>query len=1230
MGGVSFLHAQHETFAEKRTAQAEQFYAEMKYEDAKQSYQIAGDWYRKNGDPQHYAVCYNGIGNIYIDLTLYDKAKNEGFKKTIDLLNEMKLLEPSLVLDSNLIADAYEGYGRYYMNVAVASQDTNDLDIIVRFDTAMAYFEKTLAIRKELYGETHSKVALSYYFLGRCYRGFSVITDSITLLKFKKAGIQIDNPIEKELAYLEKALALQIQTLGEQHYQVANTYQALGNYFYEIKKDFTKGFRYQQKALGIRQKLFDPTHPKIASSYIELATYYRVMNMFDEELECLEKALDIQLKTLGEEHKDIARNYYMMGNRYRRSGDYEQASTYYQQSLDIFIKLQNENSVEVADVYFGMALCYRELENPKLEYQYLDQSKTIRQKIFGKNHFTVGEIYMELGTYYAQKLRYDSTLHYYSVATSIWEDQLGNNPYFLSKAYEKLAYIYQLKNEPEKEFEYLKKALDFRLTGTKSKTSPQMSFGNTAADLDFSTEDNSKITIGNQLYTSYLNLAYFYKRKKDYRLALTYCQKALMEVCPSLGGNIDIHQNPTINELSHNIAWLEALQQKGELFYRIYTSESKKTTDLEHSLTIYEEALSLVDTLRLNFTSDGSKQLLTKRAIPVYEGAITTLYLLFEKTKDPQYLNTGFKIMEQSKAFVLLQAIQNIEAKGFSDVPESLLAKEDKLRRSLSYYSNYKNRTSKNTKDFDQAYFRTKRAYDSLVTEIENNYPSYYKLKYNTQVASISKIQNELLLHDKMLLEYFIGDQFIYVFQITQDNQKFHRIPIPHDFMTLVKSFRKCLTDYQLIGKDPSLAYKSFIAYSNSFYKRFIGSFLDEVPEHITQLIIVPDGLLNYIPFEVLITSAPSNLSTPDYKALDFLVERYNLYYSYSSTLLLENKYRQKNSHNGKCLGFAPTYENSDNADLPWAEKELKAIEKVFNGDYYYGSQASKSIFKQKGASYAIIHLAMHGIVDMRNPLNSKLAFAQTDENPEKAYLYAHEVHQMALNADLVVLSACETGIGKVIRGEGVLSLARAFMYAGTPSVLTTLWKVNDFTSATLMGFFYANLAKGMPKHKALRKAKLDFLRQSDQISGHPAFWASFIAIGDPSPIHRAWGAGIWILLFLILGSCLVGAYVFWKKKKTKNLSTNSTISAYPNQMEQQEKNNTIEENTEDLEEEKNSPLVPKPTKIENTTTTQPKDPISDEHKHVKDNSFEPKTSSTQTITKADLEETESIDDQKD
>ncbi|MCP4440421.1 MAG: CHAT domain-containing protein [Aureispira sp.] len=1215
----------------------------MKYEDAKESYQIAGDWYRKNGYSQLYSICYNGIGNIYIDLTLYEKAKYEGFKKTIDLLEEMKSIEPSLAIDSNLIADAYEGYGRYYMNVAVASQDTNDLDIIVRFDTAMAYFNKALDIRTRLNGPEHSKVALSYYYIGRCYRGFSVITDSIQIVNLEKKGVQIDNPIKKELEYLEKALALQIKILSENHYQVANTYQALGNYYYEIKKDYEVGFDYQKKALKIRQKLFEDNHPKIAASYSELATYYRVMNMFDNELKCLEKALSIQLEILGEEHKDIARNYYLMGNRYRRAGDYEHALTYYQQSLDILIKLQNKNNAEVADVYFGMALCYRELENAPSEFSYLNQSKEIRQKIFGKDHFTVGEIYMELGTYHASKHRYDSTLQYYSIATEIWENQLGENPYFLSKAYDKLAYAYQLKKDTEKEFEYLNKALNMRLSGTQEKAVSQLQFGNTAADLDFSSNEDPKIALGYQLYSSYLNLAYFYKRKEDYRLALTYCQKALMEVSPSLGKDVDIYKNPTINELSHNIDWLEALQQKGELFYKIYDLDSEKSEDLKFSLSIYEEALSLVDTLRLNSTSDGAKQLLTKRAIPVYEGAIVTLYRLFQNTKDDIYLTNAFETMERSKAFVLLQAIQNIEAKGFSDVPAELLAKEDKLRRSLSYYSDYKNRTSKNQKDFDQAYFRNKRAYDSLVTVIETNYPSYYKLKYNTQVASISKIQNELLSHDKMLLEYFVGDRHIYIFKITKSSKNFYKIPVPHDFMLLVKAFRKGLTDYQLIGKDPTLAYKNFVAYSSSFYQRFIGSFLDEIPKDINQLVIIPDGLLNYIPFEVLITSTPSNLSTPDYKSLDFLIEHFDLYYSYSSTLLLENNYRQKNSHNGKCIGFAPTYENSSNSDLPWAEKELKAIEKVFRGDYYYGEQASKDVFKQEGANYGIIHLAMHGIVNMRNPLQSKLAFSQSEDDVDenKAYLFAHEVHEMVLNADLVVLSACETGIGKVIRGEGVLSLARAFMYAGTPSVVTTLWKVNDFTSATLMGLFYSNLADGMPKHEALRKAKLDFLSQSDQISGHPAFWASFIAIGDPSPIETGWSWMLWFVILLILGGISATAYYFWKRRADKLTNTiPSTVATIEtireehrsgkDQKEVQEDNKTSEEDTEEIippseknstREEENSNTVTTNINAEEEIIEEPQttDDIAT-IETVATLTFTPKTSSTPIITRADLE----------
>lgn len=1083
--------------AEDYIRQAAGYYAQAQYEDAIKEYQFAAAIYRRMERFDLYGICYNGVGNCYIEMTRYKEALGE-FNRVLALYKEIGRRNSEMKVDSLVIADAYEGVGRYFMNVEVD------------YKKAMTYHQTALQLRLT-YGNNPSNNALSYYFIGLCYRGFAF--DST---RMEAAGIE--NPVEKELEYLQKALDIQLKSVGEVHFQTADTYAALGDYYYELKHDYQKGFDFHQKALAIREKVFREDHPKIAASYLNFATYYRVMNEFDREQEYLEKALSIQLNILGEEHKDIAKSYFLLGNRNYFSGDYDKALDYYQRAVGIFQKLQHEYSVEVSEVYIKIALCNRALGENRLESGFLFKTLQIQRKIYGRNHYKIGETLMEIGTYFGEIQAYDSLLHYYQIATNLWIEQLGEDHYLVAKAYDNLAKAHRARGEYEKEFYYLNTALAKKQNVNASGNKRQHIRETEEVDLVFEAKVSENIVLGTELYNSYMNLAAFYKRNKDYQLALIYVQNALAAVCKSLPKPIDIYKNPTVSELSHNIDWLTALEEKGSMFLSLFNA-TKDKKELQFAHDTYLQALTLIDTLRINFSSDGSKQQLTTRSIPVYEGAIEVLHTMHNNTKNPKYLHEAFEVMERSKSFVLLQALQGIAARNFSGVPAELLAREEHLRRNLAYYSDFKNRGKNNEEDFDKEYFKTRQQYDSLVYTLENQYPRYYALKYKNSVVSLKELQEKILNRQNVLLEYFIGDKNIYVFKITADYQYFYKIPIPNDFERMVINLRNALTDYQLIAKDPKLAYKNFAVASNSFYKTFAMQFLVGIDNSIHKLIIIPDGWLNYIPFEILLEEIPHDLNNIDYRNLSYLIKRYEINYSYSATLLLQNMEPKQHRNNGKCLGFAPSYKFSkamgSDADLPWADKELNAVKESLLGDYFFGLDATKEMFKEKSAEYGVIHLAMHGIVNMRNSHKSILAFARTSEEMEEedAQLYAYEIHNMSLHADLVVLSACETGFGKVVRGEGVLSLARAFMYAGVPSVVTTLWKVNDYTSATLMTYFYKNLASGMSKPQALREAKLNYLEQCDQISGHPAFWASFISIGNPNPIKNGFPAWVWVTI---------------------------------------------------------------------------------------------------------------------
>jgi CHAT domain-containing protein len=186
---------------------------------------------------------------------------------------------------------------------------------------------------------------------------------------------------------------------------------------------------------------------------------------------------------------------------------------------------------------------------------------------------------------------------------------------------------------------------------------------------------------------------------------------------------------------------------------------------------------------------------------------------------------------------------------------------------------------------------------------------------------------------------------------------------------------------------------------------------------------------------------------------------------------------------------------------LPGAIREVRFLQDHFSGEYLYKKAANEQAFKDAAPYFDIIHLAMHGLVDNQNPQFSSLVLDKDSLSEEDDILYAYEIQNLQLNPDLVVLSACETGVGKFQQGEGVLSIGRGFMYAGTSSLVMTLWGLNDYSGSEIIENYYQFLTKGMDKDEALKKAKLDYIQENSGLLSHPALWACYIQMGNTDPI---------------------------------------------------------------------------------------------------------------------------------
>jgi CHAT domain-containing protein len=586
--------------------------------------------------------------------------------------------------------------------------------------------------------------------------------------------------------------------------------------------------------------------------------------------------------------------------------------------------------------------------------------------------------------------------------------------------------------------------------------------------------------------------------------------------------------NP-IHGVRHYKDILNAL--KGKTRTRIAAYNKNKDIK-ELNTNEYDQAINLIEDIRSVYQGTGSKEQLISQAYGLYENAIQRQHLLFDQSKDSTYMASAFQLIEKSKVQSLMEQLRAEVYEQHEQLrPEIFVTKDSleekmfRLRESI-FRAGEQDITGKDS--LNQLYLANKESYDNLLIELSQKYPEYYRFKYSQQTKDIASVQEELLDDSKAIISYFSGNEFVYTFLVTNESFHFNAMERSTLFDDIDK-LKQDIIDQKQAGE----------TVVKKLSDALISGIVEYIPETCNQLIIIPDGSIAYVPFELLNYS-----DKPD----DFLIRHFQISYANSATLLAHQEKMSSKASKG-FAGFAPEYDTdalnesdtsndlllanlvrSGNYNLPSAIEEVSGIADILNGDAYVGNEASESNFKKIAGDYGILHLAMHSMVNSKDPDYSRLLFdPESQEVEEDNNLHAMELRKLRLNADLAVLSACNTGYGQVQRGEGVLSIAHAFAYAGVPSTLMSLWEVPDQATSLIMLNFYRNLQDGQTKDEALRNAKLTYL---DDESIHsalktPFYWAGFIATGDMEPIQLNNDYGyIWFLIPVIL----LVIFFFWKR----------------------------------------------------------------------------------------------------
>lgn len=642
---------------------------------------------------------------------------------------------------------------------------------------------------------------------------------------------------------------------------------------------------------------------------------------------------------------------------------------------------------------------------------------------------------------------------------------------------------------------------------------------------------NELTTSGIRLKASfYVNRSEVYLETKQYKKAIADHDSAiyfftLYEKKPSLTA-VMMQARPVL---------LSVLSDKAKASI-VLAENGQDTEGYQNALKLTQQIIELADEIRADYFSDDAKLTLANDIKPALEKAIGICQKLYQKTKDKQYLEKAFGFVEYSRGMVLYETTRLD-----NHLPSDLKAKSEALKKREGEL------IAKNDVEKLQAYLRDKRQFREKIKALNRNL-----------MASVGDLQKGLMLNNQTaLIEYFVGDSSIFVFSLLHNDLIVNELPKTTNFEKQIEALRTEITEHKAVHDATN-----FEAQSYALYCYLLKQTLDTLPKDIHQLIIAPDGVLNYLPFDVLVnkenlksTQLSNNAPlTKSFKKSKFILWDYTISYAYSANLLLEQKKMKKDAPE-LFAGFASKYADKDTSftdahpkrttlsrvgayELPSTKEEVNKISALLGGKAFLNEVSTEGVFKKEANRYKILHFAMHSLTDDKDASLSRLLFTLTPQDSTNDNdLTAAELQTMRLNADLAVLSACNTGFGTLNKGEGVMSLARAFFHAGVPSTVTSLWEVDDSKTRDIMIEFYKNLKKGRTKDEALTEAKRTYLENmTESGTANPYFWAGFIPIGnmDAMDLSEKRPLSIWgILAGLLAFSGLV--IWFWKRKIPSN-----------------------------------------------------------------------------------------------
>jgi len=992
---------------------------------------------------------------------LLDSEARELDNKIWELYLQARYKE-AIAVGKDLLAAREKTLGKNHPDVARNLWNLGWLySTIGQYGEAEMVLKRSLEIREKRLGKNHPDVGTSLYDLGQLYSTMGRYREAETLLK--------------------RSLEIREKRLSKKHPDVARSIESLG-WLYYITGRYGEAELLLKQSLAAREKWLGRDHREVANSLVNLGWLYQVTGRYSEAEALFKRSLEIREKRMGKDHPDVAGSLTNLGLLYQTKGRYGEAESLFKRSLKIREEGYGKDHPNVANNLDNLGVLYWITGRYGEAEMLLKRSLEIREKKFGPDHPNVANNLDNLAVLYRLTGRYGEPEALLKRSLDIKEKRFGPDHPTIATSLNELGALYQTTGRYGEAEPLLKRSLEIRETKFgKSHPSVATSRNNLALLLldsgkweeayDIFSQQNNKSGLGK------CHLA-----KKDYQEAAELFSLSLKQV----------NKRAPRSVIGLQIGLGLAYEGMGEY--------SKSGEHFRGATEVIEAEWKTLD-------PEGKKEFLNAKVelgfirLEAYEGLARVLLKLGDKDS----MGEALRVSERVKSRVLLEMLATREVRGKSVEDEAVLRQDRDHQRGLmevrkqmevlGEMGQMGQEVPRGEVDrLQSALDEKEKAYGKFIEEV--------KLK-NSELSSLisvnplpySQIQS-LLDPNVELLEYYTTNEKIYAWLVSRDDIRVYEIGVPEKELrekvdrlllpNISNRPRKAEPVIVYAGREEKEAgegereenRKRFQSVSKELYEAVLAPVSNDIKAK--NLIVVPHGVLHKVPFGALTDGS------------NYMIDKYTISVLPSASVL---EYVVKKRKDAKENALVLANPKTEHMPLGFAEVEGRMLESLFpSREAYYREKATETKAKLRASEFNVIHFATHGEFNERQPMQSGLLLTKDDEND--GYLQVHEVFEMDLkNANLVTLSACETALSKIQGGDDLVGLSRGFIYAGTPSLLATLWKVDDASTSKLMEIFYRNWKSGMSKAEALRGAQ-------EAVKGmkgyeHPYYWAPFIMIGD-------------------------------------------------------------------------------------------------------------------------------------